>query len=263
VDLAAVSKNIEELSQSFRATWRERQLRRALDAADFDQLRIAGFHLTGIPRSHGGLQGELGEWTRGVCGMLRTLARVDSSLALVASMHPSVMAFWTALPRIAPEHQAAWDRQTAYVVQRALDGAWWGTITSEPGTSGYLMRSKAAAVPSTDPPGYRISGAKHFGSGSGMMRSMITTAVAKGETQPDFFIIEMPDEPWDGTNGVRMLAPWDGQGMTATQSHSVEFVDMPALRAAACPACSRRSLSASSTRRWQRPSAGSSRARRR
>jgi alkylation response protein AidB-like acyl-CoA dehydrogenase len=231
-NLAAVKKNVEELADAFRKTQRERQLRRSLDPDDFDQLRRAGFHLTGVPLEQGGIRTDLSESTRFICEMLRSLARVDSSLALVASMHPTVMSFWTTLPTIASEHQAAWDKQTSYVIRRAMEGAWWGTITSENGTSGDVMLSKAVATPTGTAPGYRISGAKHFGSGSGMMQCMVTTAVAQGEQQPDWFIMEMPPQPWDGKNGARILAPWDGHGMTATQSHSVEFVDMPAERSA-------------------------------
>jgi alkylation response protein AidB-like acyl-CoA dehydrogenase len=231
-DLASVKKNVSELADSLRKSQRERQLRRSLDPDDFDQLRSTGFHLTGVPRDQGGVRTGLSESTRSICEMLQTLARVDSSLALVASMHPSVMCFWTALPTVQSEYQAAWDRQTGYVIRRALEGAWWGTITSEPGTSGDLMLSKAVATPTPTGPGYRITGAKHFGSGSGMMQCMVTTAVVPGEQEPDMFIIEMPPQPWDGRNGARMLAPWDGHGMTATQSHSIEFVNMPAERSA-------------------------------
>jgi len=231
-NLASVKKNVDELAESFRKTWRERQLRRSLDPGDFDQLRQTGFHLTGVPSEQGGVRTDLSESTRSICEMLRSLARVDSSFALVASMHPSVMCFWTALPIVASEYQQAWDRQTSYVIRRAMEGAWWGTITSEPGTSGDIMLSKAVATPTATAPGYRLTGAKHFGSGSGMMQCMLTAAVAEGEQRPDWFIVEMPPQPWDGKNGVRMLAPWDGHGMTATQSHSLEFIDMPAERSA-------------------------------
>lgn len=232
MDAATVIANVDELAREFQKTWRERQLRRQLDPADFDQLRETGFHLSSVPREHGGHWADLSRSTRAICSMLTALARADSSLALVASMHPSVIAFWTALPTVDSEYQANWERQSAHVFARAVEGAWWGTVTSEPGTGGDIMLSKAVATPAGAPGKYAISGAKHFGSGSGLARCMITTALPQGETQPDFFIVEMPDEPWTGANGVRLIAPWDGHGMTATQSHSLEFRDFPAERSA-------------------------------
>jgi alkylation response protein AidB-like acyl-CoA dehydrogenase len=36
--------------------------------------------------------------------------------------------------------------------------------------------------------------------------------------------------PWDGSAGVKLTAPWDGHGMTATQSHGMAFEDFPATR---------------------------------
>ena len=34
--------------------------------------------------------------------------------------------------------------------------------------------------------------------------------------------------PWDGSQGMKLTAPWDGHGMTATQSHGMAFEDFPA-----------------------------------
>lgn len=232
MDASTAIANVNELSRHFQKTWRERQLRRHLDPVDFDQLRGTGFHLSSVPQEHGGYWDGVSQSTRAICTMLTALARADSSLALVASMHPSVIAFWTTLPTVDPEFQESWGRQSASVFASAAQGTWWGTVTSEPGTGGDIMLSKAVAKPAGAPGKYTISGAKHFGSGSGMARRMITTAVPEGEGQPDIFIVEMPDEPWSGANGVRLIAPWDGHGMMATQSHSLEFRNVPAERSA-------------------------------
>lgn len=232
MDTSTAIANVDELSRHFQKTWRERQLRRNLDAADFDQLRATGFHLSSVPQEHGGYWSGVSQSTRAICTMLTALGRADSSLALVASMHPSVIAFWTTLPTVDPAFQKDWDDQSARVFASAAQGSWWGTVTSEPGTGGDIMLSKAVAKLAGASGKYTISGAKHFGSGSGMARRMITTAVPEGEAQPDIFIVEMPDEPWSGADGVRMIAPWDGHGMTATQSHSLEFRGIPAERSA-------------------------------
>jgi alkylation response protein AidB-like acyl-CoA dehydrogenase len=147
-------------------------------------------------------------------------------------MHPSVLVFWLATPQVPQPFETAWDSQRRQVFQSALDGGWWGTITSEPGSGGDLSRTKAVASP--DPSGneYQLSGQKHFGSGSGITSYMITTAVPAGETEPDLFFLNMRGVPWDGSTGVKLLAEWDGQGMIATQSHSMQFDQFPATRIA-------------------------------
>jgi len=232
MDLQTVQKNIDEVAREFGRDWKGRQRRRGLETQDFDDLRSAGFHLTGVPESHGGVWTELPEATRSICHMLRTLARSDSSLSLVASMHPSMMGIWTALPEVAPEFQTSWSKQREYVFDSALKGCWWGTITSEPGTNGDLMLTKSMASPTDQSMKYLIDGTKHFGSGSGLARRMVTTAVPQGESQPDLFIAEMPEMPWEGKEGVQLLAAWDGHGMTATQSHSLKFISLDAERVA-------------------------------
>jgi alkylation response protein AidB-like acyl-CoA dehydrogenase len=112
----------------------------------------------------------------------------------------------------------------------ALEGHWWGTITSEPGSGGDIFNTKTIAQPNAS--GYTISGTKHFGSGSGITSFMVTTAVPAGEVEPDLFFLDMRNVPWDGSSGVRLLFPWDGHGMIATQSHAMQFENFPATRAA-------------------------------
>jgi alkylation response protein AidB-like acyl-CoA dehydrogenase len=79
---------------------------------------------------------------------------------------------------------------------------------------------------------WKLSGQKHFGSGLGIASFMITTAVPEGEQAPDWFYIDMRDRAWDGSAGVKLIAPWDGHGMQATQSHSMAFDTVPATRVA-------------------------------
>jgi alkylation response protein AidB-like acyl-CoA dehydrogenase len=61
---------------------------------------------------------------------------------------------------------------------------------------------------------------------------MLTTAVPEGEPEPDLFILDMRNVPWDGSKGVKLVAEWDGHGMTATQSHGMQFENFPAERCA-------------------------------
>jgi alkylation response protein AidB-like acyl-CoA dehydrogenase len=231
-----VEHAVMEIADDWRSDRAERQARRHLDPADFDRLRAAGVLSAPVPEEMGGLWRSVGESTRPICTLLRTLAAADPSVALVSSMHPSVVGFWLA-PSAASN--PSWVEQRDAILATALEGAQWGTITSEPGSGGDIGRTKARATPngveSGSPlPGgtYLISGDKHFGSGSGVTSFMITTAVPDGEDDPTIFVLDTRDRAWDGTSGLRLLAEWDGMGMAATQSHAMRLEDCPATRMA-------------------------------
>jgi alkylation response protein AidB-like acyl-CoA dehydrogenase len=224
-------ENVRSVSAQFAQERRERQTRRELVMADFDQLKEAGLHLSGVLTDHGGMWESVSQSTRSICELLRVLAHGDSSVALVCAMHPSVLSFWFATPQVPPPLQTAWEAQRALCSQLAAEGAWWGTITSEPGSGGDIFQTKAIARPDTSE-SYRITGQKHFGSGSGITSFMVTTAVPEGEPEPDLFFFDMRGVPWDGSAGVRLTARWDGHGMIATQSHAMQFEDFPATRVA-------------------------------
>jgi alkylation response protein AidB-like acyl-CoA dehydrogenase len=228
MNIAQVSEDVAAVADRFAQDRKERQVRRELAAADFDQLRAAGLHLTGVLAEHGGLWESVARSSRPICELYRILAHGDSSVALVATMHPSVLSFWLATPQASPESQAEWEKQRAELSRLAHAGEWWGTITSEPGSGGDIFRTKTIAR--RDAKGYRISGQKHFGSGSGITSFMLTTAVAEGENEPDLFFMDMRGVPWDGSAGVKLIAPWDGHGMIATQSHGMLFENFPVTR---------------------------------
>ena len=232
MDVHTVLKNVGELSSRFAAERTERQQRRALVASDFAALRDAGFLLTGVPVEEGGVWQDVRRSARPVCEILRVLAHGDPSVALVCAMHPSVLAVWLTSPEVPPPFQEAWAAQRSEIFQTARDGAWWGTITSEPGSGGDMTKTKAMARPAGGDGGYLITGQKQFGSGSGMTSYMITTALPEGETTPDLFFLDMRGVRWDGTAGVTLTAPWDGHGMAATQSHAMAFADFPGRRSA-------------------------------
>jgi alkylation response protein AidB-like acyl-CoA dehydrogenase len=232
-----VFDNVRQIAAGFAEQRRERQQRTFLDRADFDMLADAGMLLTGVPASMGGLWVDVATSVRPFCEILRVLAMGDPAVALVSAMHPAVLGFWLTRPEAPEPHSGAWQAQTATLYQSALDGHWWGTVTSEPGSGGDVTRSKAIAR--RDGNGsYRISGQKHFGSGSGISSYMLTSAVPEGEADADFFYIETRGAldsrgvPVDSSNGFRLVAPWDGYGMSATQSHAFELTEVPAERIA-------------------------------
>ena len=229
-----VARAIGALAEEFAAQRPERQRRRHLDPEDFRRLGEAGFRRTGVPLAEGGLWQSVPRTTRPVAELLRTLARGDPAVALVCAMHPAVLSFWLATPEVDPESQAAWDAQRRRVSRAVLDGAWWGTITSEPGSGGDVANSKATARPVEDQSErsgltYLLSGAKHFGSGSGITSYMLTSG-RPGDEAPDWFILDVGGAAWDGSTGMRLVAEWDGHGMAATQSHGFVFEDFPAER---------------------------------
>jgi alkylation response protein AidB-like acyl-CoA dehydrogenase len=93
MDATTVHQNIRAITTAFAAERRDRQQRRNLVASDFDRLREAGFLLTGVPVTHGGIWESVPSSARPICEMLRVLAHGDSSVALVCAMHPAVLNF--------------------------------------------------------------------------------------------------------------------------------------------------------------------------
>lgn len=222
-------EDVRAVADRFAADRHQRQRRDRLDREDFDHLAAAGFLLTGVPSADGGLFESVAASTRTIGSVLNVLARGDSSVALVAAMHPAVLSFWHASPQAPEPHRDAWVEQREFVSRAAAEGAWFGTITSEPGSGGDVARTVAAAEPAPDG-GWRISGRKHFGSGSGVTSFMLTSARPTAEEEPDWFLLDVRDVPWDGSRGMSLIAPWDGHGMTATQSHGMEFDGFAARR---------------------------------
>jgi alkylation response protein AidB-like acyl-CoA dehydrogenase len=231
MDAGVVLGEVRRIAARFASERQERQRRRELDQSDFDELARAGLLLTGVGAPEGGLFESVSRSTRPIAEILRTLARGDPSVALVCSMHPAVLSYWLATEKAPDPYGGVWAEQRASVTAMAGDGAWFGTITSEPGSGGDVANTKAAARP-VDDGNWLLSGQKHFGSGSGITSFMLTTARPDGETEPDWFLLDVRDVPWDGSQGMKLIAPWDGHGMTATQSHGMSFADFPATRLA-------------------------------
>jgi alkylation response protein AidB-like acyl-CoA dehydrogenase len=230
--LAEVAAATAEIAEQWRADRDQRQSRRHLERADFDRLREAGLLAVPAPVEAGGLWEGMAQTARPLCEIYRRLAAADPSVALVSTMHPSVIGFWLASP---DPSRAGWEEQRQAVFASAVAGDQWGTITSEPGSGGDISRTRAVAKPldaDTFLAGdsYAVTGDKHFGSGFGVTDRMVTTAVPEGEADPTIFVLDVRDRPWDGSAGLALIAEWDGMGMAATQSHAMRLDGAPSVR---------------------------------
>jgi len=233
-DSQSILNNVREIACDFASQRSERQRRRELVTEDFDRLRESGYLMVAVPTTFGGIWDGDTVGTRMVCEILKTLAHGDSSVALVAAMHPAVIEStgWLSIPAAPEPYTAAWDEQRRWAFQTVSDGHFWGTIISEPGSGGDNTQSNSTAKLASNDVHYLLSGQKHFGSGSGITSYMVTHAIPDGEVTPDTFVLDMRDMVWDGSSGVELIAPWDGHGMTATQSHGMGFDNFPATRLA-------------------------------
>ena len=229
--IARILEEAPRLAMAWAAEREDRQQRTEGDPADFRCLRELGIHLLAIPVEFGGTWESLAQSARPLCTLLRILAQGDPSITLASAMHPLVLSSWR-ISTVPEPYTAAWKRQRQDVFDTVLDGCWWGTIISEPGSGGDSGLTSAVAKPSRPPLDYRITGPKHFGSGSGLTSFMITQAVPVGESVPDLFYLDVRDVPWDGSTGMTLKAPWRGHGMRSTNSHAFEFRDFPATRIA-------------------------------
>lgn len=172
---------------------------------------------------------------RPLCETYRMLAGADPSVALVAVMHPTVLAWWS---HTETEDQPAWKEQRAAVLSTAMGGRLWGTMASEPGSGGDMLRTRTVAEPVAaehpELPGrcYRLTGDKHFGSGFGMSDYMFTMAKVIGEDQPAAFFIDVRRHIDERSERLSVTHEWDGAGMKATQSHAVRLDGAEAVRLA-------------------------------
>lgn len=222
MDITLVQRNIAAVADGWSSELAARLGRRALDQSDFATLRDSGLTLTGVPEDMGGVWHSAERSTRPLGAIFRTLARVDPSVALVATMHPTVLALWLEQPVEPPNDPDTWREQRDRVLTAAKAGHWFGTISSEPGGGGDLMATRATAALGRDGV-WRVTGDKQMGSGSGVTSFMMTVAVPTGEKTPDIFLLDTRDLPWDGSRGATLVREWDGHGMAATQSHAFRY----------------------------------------
>lgn len=213
---------IDRLADKWQTQRAERLQRRRLDPADFQDLADTGYLRLIVPEEYGGTWRSLAESAPTLVDAAGRLARGDHSVALVSSMHPAVLVAWTALEEAPSPHTAAWEAQRREVFASAMAGHFWGTLASEPGTGGDLLKTQSTATPIDNESGvFELRGQKHFGSGSEVVSYMITIAIPDGGEAPLGFYMDLRDQQWDGSAGLTISRPWDGVGMKATQSHAI------------------------------------------
>ena len=225
-------EGIQAIVDEWKPQRAERQSRRHLDQRDFDALRDAGWLSAIVPTDFGGQWQDTASSARQLCEALRLLASADPAVALVSAMHPAVISYWLLNPDAS---QPEWETQRDAVFASAIAGEQWGTITSEPGSGGDIARTRATASATDEAPfiagrSYAVSGDKHFGSGSGIAERMVTTAIPEGEEGPTIFVLDVRGRHWDGTDGMQLIAEWDGVGMAATQSHAMRLQGLAGVR---------------------------------
>lgn len=243
MEYAVIRQRIDELSRRFASDRSRRQRRTSLAREDFDGLRQAGYPLVVVPVEDGGAFVSMAKSVRPLCEILRSLAAGDSSVALVCAMHPAVLSQWLTPLDVPAEYVTPWQQQRKQLFAAARAGSFFGTITSEPGSGGDINLTRSIARKVGD--GYVLDGQKHFGSGMGMTSFMVTTAIPEGDSEPDWYLLDVRDTTWDGAQGMKLIAQWEGCGMIATQSHAMSFSSFPAVRCA-WPGV-RRQLGAAST----------------
>ena len=231
MNIETIVERVPKLAEEFASGSDTRRRRTDADPADFQRLAELGVHMMAVPTEFGGTWESLAQSTRPVCTVLRTIAKGDPSVALVSTMHPLVVSPWR-ISEVPKPFEEGWRKQRREVFETVNEGAWWGTIISEPGSGGDMSKTASFARPQSSPNGYILSGQKHFGSGSGVTSFMITAAIPEGEHEPDGFFMDVRNVPWDGSAGMKLSAKWAGHGMMSTNSHAFEFSDFPATRMA-------------------------------
>ena len=208
---------LAELVGRWRAERSERRARRHLDPADVAALSDAGLFEAPVPVALGG-RWEGPTSARPLCETFRMLAGGDPSVALVTVMHPTVLAWWL---HTETEDQPAWEEQRAAVLSSAILGRQWGTIASEPGSGGDMLRTRTIAEPIAAEQGelpgrcYRLTGDKHFGSGFGVSPTTDDHDRGCRRERPARLLRTRRARPTVGRHRAasRVIAEWDGMGM--------------------------------------------------
>jgi alkylation response protein AidB-like acyl-CoA dehydrogenase len=186
----------QQVAERLATTAVERDRRGGTAKEERDLLRQSGLLGLSIPRQYGGWGASWAE----VMAAVRTIARVDGSLAHVFGFHHLLLA--TARLFGQPEQ---WEP----LFEGTLQHTWfWGNALNPLDTRTTLLRDGGTL---------RIHGQKSFCSGSVDSDMLIASAVRPPETR--LAIVAIPTL----RDGIRVGADWDNMGQRQTDSGSVEF----------------------------------------
>ncbi len=200
---AEILESVAALSVEFAATAVERDERGGTAKHERDRLRASGLLRQSVPVASGGL----GDNWVGTLQTVRTIARVDSSLAHLFAFHHLMLA---TVQFFGSETQAA------SLLKRTVDEGWfWGNALNPLDTRTRIERTAD---------GWEISGTKSFCSGASDSDMLIVSALEDPEGRLRIAAIPTHRE------GIRVHGDWDNMGQRQTDSGTVSF-DRVAVRA--------------------------------
>ncbi|SNY04516.1 acyl-CoA dehydrogenase family protein [Paractinoplanes atraurantiacus] len=202
------------LAPRFAARAAEHDRDGSFPAADFADLRDAGFFGLMTPKRLGGAGASFADYA----AVAYELARGNGATALIFNMHASVTGALAGVSDELAEALGLADealRARDDHLRAAATGSWYAVAMSERGAGSRL--SKITTSYEHMDGGYRIKGAKTFCSGAGHADAYLVAArSADDPDQVSQFLVPAGD-------GLRVEPTWDALGMRATGSHDLQI----------------------------------------
>jgi alkylation response protein AidB-like acyl-CoA dehydrogenase len=190
----------------------------AFPAANWDDLREAGFLALCIPEEHGGLGADFASYAR----VSEELGRWDGSTALTFNMHTATMLLVGQIADdldLSDEERAVHEERRAALYRGVVDD---GHIHAQPFSEGLAAGPTAGVATMARPVdgGWLVTGHKIFASLSDAADSHNVICRAEGEEQIRFLGV-----PADA-DGLRIEGAWDPLGMRGTISKNLVMEDV-------------------------------------
>jgi alkylation response protein AidB-like acyl-CoA dehydrogenase len=193
---------------------------------NYADLREAGYLAITVPKQFGGIGASLFDYAL----FSAELGRWCGATALTFNMHACTI-LWSDrmvadLPIPAAERALHEKRRAKLYEQVVRDGAIFAQPFSEPNTMAAAGKAPFGTAARRADGGWLVNGVKHFASLSGGAThyGVLCTEERPGEPHDtkDTVLLAVPAK----SNGVRIFGSWDVLGMRATDSRSLEFVDV-------------------------------------
>ncbi|MCK9496047.1 MAG: acyl-CoA/acyl-ACP dehydrogenase [Dehalococcoidia bacterium] len=216
---------VEEVPEiARRAGERERADAERYPTETIRELHECGLIAAGFSPANGGSGWTCLDAVRAV----ETLAAESPSAALIVAMPVGFAGITEAVGYLAPEaYRAEWPEQLASIAEDFHAGTHYAAANSEAGAGGSFDATKTIATRTAD--GWRLSGAKILASGGANADVFFSIAKVTQDDLPGAGVVEgflvSTRAP-----GVTIATDWDGFGMRSTESHSVRYQDVNAVR---------------------------------